>query len=575
MNLAVGLFHFNPHWNLDVRSAHRHCSEALWPLLKSLMVHRTWRLTIEMSGSGLEFVKQSYPEYFRLLSGLVDDGRVELISSLYTPSIWVAFPRRDLIRSIEINKRCIASLGLPWSRTFFAQEAFFGAGVSTLREYFDTAICKDDFLTHYLELDLSHPVFTLNGMQVVVASGHLLNELAASFRRDPELLRHHGLFESHADFLRSARDSGDVPNASAGRGQAEGVRWLWYHCGDGNHFGTMHKPDDLERCYFDPTWKKLCERQMQAYEDSGYELATVRELIAALDPSVDRELPPIVEGAWNPRQAEGLLRWMGHNSSPWEDDCAVLTAIARARARLVAAERALHSVSARAALHLDSILHDAWVALLHAQISDALGWWAGPQAVQSSLQNSERALIAANRIVAEVISKSRQYGDDDENANAPANSAPGRDVKVLPLPELFGADGSGSFSTMASGLHVYDCKFTAVHPYCGLRLPFDRPAIVYCPSGLEERPARIPVCVFRQDDITLPLANGLLEVGEGMFLIKDTSYVHVAAHINLRSRFLEFAVRGSKLKKPYTWRFYFFVGDLGEAVAAANRLNSV
>ena len=133
MKLALGIFHFNPHWNLDERSAHRHCTESLIPLLRTLKRHPPWQVTIEISGSGLEFINATYPKQFCLLRSLVERGQVELLSSLYTPSIWVAFPFRDLQRAVELNRRCLSRLGLPWSRIFFAQECFFGKGVAALR----------------------------------------------------------------------------------------------------------------------------------------------------------------------------------------------------------------------------------------------------------------------------------------------------------------------------------------------------------------------------------------------------------------------------------------------------------
>ena len=134
MNLALGLFHFNPHWGANERSANRHCTETLGPFLHALHSNPRWRVDIEISGSGLEFLQSGYPEQIRLLRELVHRGQVELISALYTPNIWIAFPRRDLEMSIELNRRCLEKLGFPWSRIFFAQEAFFGEVVQALTD---------------------------------------------------------------------------------------------------------------------------------------------------------------------------------------------------------------------------------------------------------------------------------------------------------------------------------------------------------------------------------------------------------------------------------------------------------
>ena len=178
MNLALSLFHFNPHWGANERSANRHRTETLGPFLHALHSNPRWRVDIEISGSGLEFLQSGYPEQIRLLRELVHRGQVELISALYTPNIWIAFPRRDLEMSIELKRRCLEKLGFPWSRIFFAQEAFFGEVVQALTEHFDIAVCKDDYLSYSYRVDLRHPCFRVGNMRVIVASGHILKEIA-------------------------------------------------------------------------------------------------------------------------------------------------------------------------------------------------------------------------------------------------------------------------------------------------------------------------------------------------------------------------------------------------------------
>jgi hypothetical protein len=149
--LALGLYHFNAHWGAESRSAQRHCTEALAPFLRVLKRHPDWRVSIDIAGSGLELLNEHYPVQTRRLRALVENGQVELISTMYTPSLWVAFPRSDLIRSIERNRQCLSKLGFPAGRLFFAQEGLFGESVHTLTEYFDAAICKDDYLNYFYD----------------------------------------------------------------------------------------------------------------------------------------------------------------------------------------------------------------------------------------------------------------------------------------------------------------------------------------------------------------------------------------------------------------------------------------
>lgn len=147
-----------------------------------------------------------------------------------------------------------------------------------------------------------------------------------------------------------------------------GVEWHWYHCGDGNHFASIYKPDDLRYCYDDPTWKELCEGRLEAYEAEGYKIATVSELLRALASAKREELPHPIEGGWNPDRSSGLLGWMRRHASQWEDDCAVLIGIARARSRLVVAERV--GEGGDYGEELRATLEAGWTAVLNAEISD-------------------------------------------------------------------------------------------------------------------------------------------------------------------------------------------------------------
>ncbi len=257
--MALGLFHFNPHWGGQLRSRHRHCTEALAPFLRALKRHPGWRVNLEISGSGLEFLQDYYPALVASLRELVSAGQVELISSLYTPALWIAFPRRDLIESILRNRDCLMKLGFKPTRIFFSQEAFFGEVVSTLSDYFDIFICKDDYLNHFFSIDYSNPCFAVGGKQVIVASGHLLYESSLLAHAEPQLAPALGLTERHRLYIEHSSELNNGRNFPARNGRFGSVEWHWYHCGDGNHFGTIYKPQDLERSYNDPAWERWCE----------------------------------------------------------------------------------------------------------------------------------------------------------------------------------------------------------------------------------------------------------------------------------------------------------------------------
>jgi hypothetical protein len=564
--IALGLFHFNPHWNADSRSAHRHCTESLGPLLQAVRDNSRWRLSLEMSGSGLEFVHAAYPGLFRKLKTLVESGQIELISSLYTPSLWVAYPRLDLVNSVILNIDCLDRLGLPWQRIFFAQEALFGPGVAQLGEYFDMAICKDDYINHFRgDFDFSNPACTYSGMKIVVASNHLVNEVTQFLESAAGKLSRKTLTGAHHRFLErmsSLNRPGKFPAASGSWG---GISWHWYHCGDGNHFGSNHKPDDLENCYFDPAWSGVCADVLDHLGYSGYAFTTIHEFTQILDYSDAVELPHLPEGSWNSEDSGGVRRWMGVLSTPAENDNQVLTAIARSRERLNLLGKTLdHAPEA-----LDRY-RDLWKILLHAQISDCLGWEASSTAVGYGLTAAEQVFVGANRFLDGLAGFSlgspgtvpQRHGDLPTGAEPPG---------VI----LFGAEVTKSTYTQASPRSwVLDCYLESSGGDFGVEFKLSCLAPRYCPSGLEEFPATLELARLKPNSISLPLANGFIELEPGVYLIKDTRSVHVAAVILQQRNTIRFEICGAAGKHKCFWRFFVVRGEIQEALQLANQLNS-
>ena len=571
MNIALGLFHFNPHWNLDNRSAHRHCTETLIPFVNAVATNPEWNVSVEISGSGLEFIDRSYPGLMRKFRDLVHSGRIELISSLYTPNIWLAFPRSDLLRSIQLNQRCLAKLDLPWTRIFFAQEGFFGEAVTTLSDFFDIAVCRDDYLAYYYSLSFERPCFVRNGVKIIAASSHLLNEFTRELGADTDFVARNGLSPIHKQYLESSYTLNDPANFPGAAGEFSGLRWLWYHCGDGNHFGAIHKPDDLEHCYYDPVWCALCTRQILSYRARGYKLSTIREFVDALDWSEAVQLPPLIDGCWNPRIAEGLMCWMGRNATVWENDATVLAATARARARLIAAERAVDTLGSATET---SKVDGAWAALLHAQISDALGWSAGGQAVQLALNTASHVAMTANQIL-DSVGCYDFYEPGFYKLPALCRNLDDIEPVAWPRPELFGAEGLPACELINHDVCLCECRFKSTETRCGLRFPLATAELEFCPAAMEHSPISMPISSLRPHSITLPLPNGMLKIAKDLYIVKDTQSVHVCATIDVATNTVAFAIDGAQLNQYMTWRFYFIAGPLEYALVCANIINCI
>ncbi len=144
----------------------------------------------------------------------------------------------------------------------------------------------------------------------------------------------------------------------------------------------------------------------------------------------------------------------------------------------------------------------------------------------------------------------------------------------IPQVSVFGAEGESGLTYISQGLGAYDCEFVPTSECCGIRMPFVMDQLVYCPSGAESEIVSIPLNLFKPSEISLPLSNGLLQIAPDLFLIKDTWYLHLAAHIFIRDKQVEYRIEGAGNNVRYHWRVYFLSACLREAVSFANVLNN-
>jgi hypothetical protein len=499
---------------------------------------------------------------------LLDRGQLELISATYTPSIWVAFPGRDLQRSIIRNQSALADMGLNTARIFFCQESFFGQGVSQLMEWFDCAVVKDQYLDYlYGDLSQGPPVRLVGHMPVMIASNHLLNELSARVSPGNADLRVESA--THLRHLRKAatENSGNVTWARHGTDGR--IEWLWYHVGDGNHFSTLSAPNDWERFFRDDVWLRLNESLLRQFECEGYSLCRVGDLYNALsNTSSPTALPPLVEGSWNTARSEGVFTWMGQNKNSWENDAGILAYASRTRSRLVHCEKAIARIVGNGKADLERKLDAAWDAQLYAESSDPLGWMPTADEVAFGVRSCDEVWMSTAAIAQEAdIVFSEFCGRNDITATTTAEP-------FVPY-EIRGGEGAISTIQEAPDRQLVEALFVATSAICGIRFSYETSTLTYCPSGMETTPLSIDLSTLRPEVLSVPLANGLIQIGANMYLIKELSHVHVAARIVTGERFLDFTVGGSPIGKEYRWRFRIFCGELVRAVDLANRLNNV
>ena len=572
MRVVLAVFHFNVQYvSGDLNRYHRYCSEAVTPFLETVLRNPHWHVSVEMAGSGLEFLNDHYPKTMRLFRDLIEQGRIELISSTYTPSLWVAFPRKDLLKSIELNRTTLQRLGLPVAKVFFGQEAFFGPGVASLSGFFDFSLCKDDYLRYFTSFEQTAPLCSVGSMPVIVGEGHLLNELAARYRSSG--WRGPALTERHRRRLGEARRPRS-PKGVLGPVHTYGeIAWRWYHMGSGHHFCTCFSPEDSSRFFCDPLWLAANQYVLNCISDEGFRLATVTQFFNAVRQYSPIPLPPLPEGSWNSKNSRGVLAWMGLQRNDWEDVPGLLSIAWRAGAALRRLEEATRDGADNNA-ELDKSVAEAWRVQLFAECSDPLGWRPTPQETRFGFEAAEQALrgAASLRAVYEGPPSAEmilQYG-----ANRPL-TRPNRFLGFGPAPRLFGARGAKSFLTLDRDRAVWDLRFTSLEAYCGVEFPAPVEELIYCPSAMESEVLRIPLRELRPRIICVPLTNGLIALGDGVYLIRDNALGYVAARLDRVKRAVSFGIDRPTKGKEYSWRFFVVRGRVEDAVDFANKINCV
>ncbi len=293
---------------------------------------------------------------------------------------------------------------------------------------------------------------------------------------------------------------------------------------------------------------------------------------------------------------------MGNCAGPEASPNGVLTSVSQARQRLLKCEQILLAAATlsdhpagntRASslpligpfirrrldrlLDRSAILSKAWSTLLHAEVSDALGWSPGSEAVAAALSESERVLS----MTTEILHRFAGVRDDagaDRKTEAASEAAPegagSSTVTPWAAAELIGANGSIGVAAAGPDHQACDICFVTTESNAGVRWPFRLEELEYCPSGIECSAVRHRLRDFKADEILLPLSNGLLRIDQHLFLIKELTSIHLAARVSRGRRVVEYTIRGSQIHRYYAWRFHLIAGTPERALAFANVLNN-
>ncbi|MFZ5469992.1 MAG: hypothetical protein ACOZIN_11205, partial [Myxococcota bacterium] len=512
--------------------------------------HPTWKADLEMQGLFVEVLAARHPQVLEDLRTLAMRGQIELVSFHFSDQLFLAYPRRDMERSLALTRAAFAQQGLPLSTVVFAQEGQFSEGMlSFMRDHgLSTAVLAKHLLEHLEGRPASSMFFQAFGVDVALAG-----------RGGP-----------HADLE---------------------VEWDGPEDGEVIITGSTNPYLGLEAFRAVPEDLQKWEDDHLAQEAAGVRFITVSELSElAKSRAPFPPLPPITDGTWRPNSTRNVWRWMGAAGGifdafvPTEKDNAVLSGNVRASHTLRACEVVAEWAKSRpGAAERQQALEEAGRELSLAQVSDSTGWnpWLGE--VNYSLRHAQAAIDAAIRCIDHPALRGAATRRVDLATGEVEDDPKRAELAGEPIDPLFdvqvsapGRPTSVRWRRLAEDrvelLAEFDVGETAQRAI-SMRFPLQHDRIAFMSALDEERWVDYPASAFGAPEHTLPLPTGLVALGPNRYLIKDTREVHLAALVRPAEQVVEFLDNSGRLDEPQRWRFEVVDGELSRAMAVAAQVN--
>lgn len=549
-------------WN-DAKVEDWIVTDTFAPILEMYDRHPSWGVDIELQGRFVEVLAARHPQVLDLLRRMAQRGQVELVSFHQNAQLFLAFPREDLDRSIQETVATFAAHCLPLSGVVFNQEGQAGEGRQ--RALFDHGYSigihpKNLFRYAQKGEDPFWPWYQSEGATLIAGPGSV----------DPK----------------------------------SGVEVAWDIFDDGELFAVPSKlnPYFAPITKHDPKVVAALEAKLQAREDAGFLMATVSQYVLHLAKRgvEKKQAPPLLDGTWQAPSTDSIHRWLGGRSDVFADgesDNNVRTANVRARREVIAAQVLLEVVQKQGKVEpaLAGQVHGLWRRLFRAQVSDGSGVnpWIGER--MACLDESAAIVTEAKPIHAALLAK---LGWKHAEIDVEARTA--QKISEIPQHEPPTVVDAPLPVTVTTGDRKAEVQWTLVGPKrWQLNVSFDKagsgPACAACdprhvqvdfpradailrysPGLLDGEVRTYPAGAFAllEGEAYLPLANGLLGLGQDRWVIKHTAACHIAVRIADGDASASFIDRSLQPSDTGAWAFELFEGPQAEALALARRINT-
>lgn len=530
-------------------------AESFTPILDVLERHPTWHVDLELQGMMIEAMAARHKPALDKLRVLAKRGQVEVVSFHYSDQLFLAYPKRDLVRSVIKNRKVYETHDIPLSKVVFTQEGQFNEGMlKVMKENgWDTAVMASNLYGHLHGATPAERFFQRHGVDVVVSGGSTFSDLTVT----------------------------------------------WDGPGDGELIVTGQTNPYLGLQGFKtvPAEVKKWEDERAAEEAAGIKHLTVTELVAeAKARGTFPEMKPITDGSWRPKDTRNLFRWMGGLGGVWdlisnvttERDDTVLRTNAQASIDVAACEAVVKWAAERSGHEARvAALEEAARELMLSEVSDSTGWnpWLGE--VSYSLDHAQKAKDAAKRCIdapelrgsnvrridlktGEVVGiKQATDAGTPTPADAPFQltiDAPGRTVTTKW--SRISSERLELVVDATAGSHKNDHRLLSVT----FPMAFDH--VVYAPALDEENVVDLAPTEFAAGvEHSIPAPSGLVGLGPSRFLVKDVRVSHLAALVKPSMRQLEVRDETLHHDQPAHWRFEIVDADTARANELAHALN--
>ncbi len=595
---ALGIHHFNIQYVAgQPETYHRQAREAIGPFLDLLIHHPEWRMNVEFQGYTIEFIAEHYPGILEKLRYLVcNTKQIELISCHYSPQLWIAFPKYDMLKSIQINDEILHRHGLERSRIFFAQENFTGEGIQVLSKFFDTVVLKEDYYCYLYGPQEPRPYYTMGPMRAVIGAAHFHQRISEMAYPDLDHTERSDIADQfHIDsphdrsFLKERRQLNaerDRDRFYPPKGCYKNVHWLWYHIGSSETFAKAQVlPQDVMGCWFNPYWLALTERSLLDIQAEGFSLRTVGDFLKKADCSgfQPEPLQPILDGCWSMERSKGIFPWMGFHANPYETDCFIRSHNWRTRTRLLACECLMReSKSTRFDSEaVERKIKDAWRHQLLAECSDSTGWIPTQAEVAYSIEESDEVANLVGEAISQ-LKRGTQVGllsvDTLNGKVMPYHNGQFPSLEEINISEslangleIFGHKSKVALYKISECMQRLSIQLNPVGKIMGIGFDLNTDHITYSPTLMEDHLVSYPLSQFVFEEIYLPLSNGLIALGDQVYLIKHNDTMHVACCINKKTQTVNFQVENARM--PHNWTLTLFKGVEEQALKLAHEIN--